>query len=72
MGPSIKINWKKGWDDGVTIPIGLGYTKTAMIGKTPFKLRFEPQYSIYRSSEYGNVWNIRLQIAPVIKSPFVD
>ena len=72
MGPSIKINWKKGWDDGVTIPIGLGYTKTALIGKTPIKLRFEPQYSIYRSSDYGNVWNIRLQIAPVIKSPFVD
>lgn len=71
MGPSIKIDWKQGWDDGVTIPIGFGYTKTALVGKTPFKLRIEPQYSIYRSSDYGNVWNIRIQIAPVIKSPFV-
>lgn len=72
MGPSIKIDWKKDWDNGVTIPIGLGYTRTALIGKTPFKLRFEPQYSIYRGSKYANVWNIRLQIAPVIKSPFLN
>ncbi|WP_430817660.1 hypothetical protein [Carboxylicivirga sp. RSCT41] len=70
MGPSIKIDWKLGWDDGVTIPIGLGYTKTALIGKMPVKLRLEPQFSIYRSSIYANVWNIRLQVAPVIKSPF--
>lgn len=71
MGPSIKIDWKKGWDDGVTIPIGLGYTRTVLMGKTPIKLRFEPQYSIYHPDDYGSVWNIRIQIAPVIKSPFI-
>lgn len=71
MGPSIKIDWNKGWDDGVTIPIGFGYTRTALFGKTPVKIRIEPQYSIYRPSSYSNVWNIRLQVAPVIKSPFI-
>lgn len=72
MGPTIRINWNKDFDQGFTFPIGLGYTKTVLFGSTPFKLRLEPQYSIIRSSNYGNVWNIRLQIAPVIKSPFID
>lgn len=72
MGPTIRVDWNKGWDNGVTIPIGLGYTKTALFGKMPVKIRVEPQYSVYRSSDYGNVWNIRVQIAPVIKSPFID
>ena len=51
---------------------GLGFTKTIAIGSTPVKLRIEPQYSIIRPNDYGNVWNIRIQIAPVIKSPFLD
>ena len=72
MGPSIRIDWTKDADEGITVPIGLGYTKTVRIGKTPVKMRLEPQYSIIRPDNYGNVWNIRLQIAPVIKSPFLN
>ena len=69
MGPNIRIDWR---DNAVTFPIGLGYTKTVRMGKTPVKMRIEPQYSMIRPEDYGNVWNIRLQIAPVIKSPFLD
>jgi hypothetical protein len=72
MGPTIRVDWNKTWDEGVTIPIGLGYTRTVKIGNTPYKIRFEPQYSIVRPESYGTVWNFRLQIAPVIKSPFKD
>ncbi|WP_136481740.1 transporter family protein [Cognatitamlana onchidii] len=72
MGPSIRIDWTKGFKDGITIPIGLGYTQTVLMGKTPVKMRLEPQYSIVRPDNYGNVWNVRLQIAPIIKSPFLD
>lgn len=72
MGPSIRIDWTKGFKDGVTIPIGLGYTQTVLMGKTPVKMRLEPQYSIVKPDNYGNVWNVRLQIAPIIKSPFLD
>ena len=70
MGPTIRIDWSKDWEDAVTFPIGIGYTKTIRLGNTPIKIRFEPQYTIIRPSDYGNVWNFRLQIAPVIKSPF--
>jgi hypothetical protein len=71
MGPTISVDWSKD-KDRVTFPIGLGVTKTVRIGKTPFKLRFEPQYSIIKPDDYGTLWNFRLQIAPVIKSPFLD
>ena len=72
MGPNIRIDWSEDWDNAVTFPIGLGYTKTVRMGKTPVKMRIEPQYSMIRPEDYGNVWNIRVQIAPVIKSPFLD
>lgn len=70
MGPTIRMDWSKSVDQGLTVPIGLGYTRTVHMGNTPVKLRIEPQYSIIRPNDYGNVWNIRIQIAPVIKSPF--
>lgn len=70
LGPTVSIDWSRD-KDNVTFPIGLGVTKTVRIGKTPFKMRFEPQYSIIKPDDYGTLWNIRLQIAPVIKSPFL-
>ena len=57
-------------DDMVTFPVGLGITKTFRIGKTPWKVRLEPQYTLVRPDSFGEKWNIRFQIAPVINSPF--
>jgi hypothetical protein len=70
MGPTITIDWEADSGDKVTFPIGLGITKTLRIGKTPWKMRFEPQYSIIKPDNLGADWNIRIQFAPVIKSPF--
>ena len=71
MGPTITINWKASEGNKVTLPIGLGITKTIRIGKTPVKMRIEPQYSIIKPNDYGAEWNIRIQVAPVIRSPFI-
>ena len=54
----------------MTFPIGLGITKTVRLGGIPVKIRFEPQYSIIRPDDLGTSWNTRIQIAPVIASPF--
>lgn len=72
FGPTITVDWTKEWDNALTLPIGLGITKTVRVGKTPVKMRFEPQYSIIRPDEFGPVWNFRFQLAPVIGSPFFD
>lgn len=70
MGPTVSIDWEADSGDKVTFPIGLGITKTLRFGNTPWKMRLEPQYSIIRPDTLGADWNIRIQIAPVIDSPF--
>lgn len=71
MGPNISINWNAPEGNKLTFPIGLGITKTVKWGKTPWKLRLEPQYSIVKPENYGAQWNIRIQVAPIIKNPFL-
>lgn len=70
MGPTISIDWNADRDNRVSFPIGLGITKTVRLGNIPFKLRFEPQYSIIKPDAAGAEWNFRIQITPVIPSPF--
>lgn len=70
MGPTISVNWNTDIENAINFPVGFGITKTLKIGSTPVKLRFEPQYSVISPKDYGTVWNFRLQIAPVIGSPF--
>ena len=70
MGPTISIDWEEDSDNRYTVPVGLGLTKTFRIGKIPIKARIEPQYSIVRPDDFGEEWNIRIQFAPVIQSPF--
>ena len=72
MGPNISIDWEAEDGNKVTFPIGLGITKTVKWGNTPWKLRIEPQYSIIKPDDYGTLWNVRIQIAPIIKNPFIN
>jgi len=69
MGPTIAINWQREQGNRLTFPIGVGITKTVRWGKTPFKLRLEPQYSLIKPDNLGTEWNIRVQITPVIQRP---
>lgn len=70
-GPSISYDWEAESGDRWTVPVGLGVTKTVRIGSFPMKLRAEVHYSIVRPDSFGERWNLRLQITPVIKSPFL-
>ena len=70
MGPTVTIDWEADDDNKLTFPVGLGITKTLRIGKTPWKMRIEPQYSVVKPDDIGAEWNLRIQVAPVIQSPF--
>jgi hypothetical protein len=70
MGPTITYDWEADSDNALTFPIGLGLTKTTRWGKTPVKLRAELHYSVIKPDDYGTEWNFRIQITPVINSPF--
>ena len=69
FGPTITYDWKADADNALTLPIGLGVTKTTRWHGKPFKLRAEVHYSVVRPDDYGTEWNFRLQITPVISSP---
>jgi len=70
MGPTISIDWEATTDNQVTLPIGLGVTKTVRIGNVPVKFRGEAHYSLIKPDRYGNEWTFIFRVAPVIKSPF--
>ena len=70
MGPTITADWEADSDNRFTVPVGLGLTKTFRIGKVPIKARIEPQWTVVQPDDFGEQWNIRIQIAPVIQSPF--
>jgi hypothetical protein len=71
MGPNVSIDWNANEGNKINFPIGLGVTKTVKWGKTPWKLRIEPQYSIIKPEDYGSQWNIRIQVAPILKNPMM-
>jgi len=70
MGPTVSIDWEAESGNQVTFPVGLGITRTSRWGKTPVKLRAEVHYSVIKPDDVGTTWNFRLQITPVITSPF--
>ena len=70
MGPTITYNWEEKPENRLTFPVGLGITRTNRWGNTPVKLRVELHYSLIKPEDYGTEWNLRLQVTPVISSPF--
>jgi hypothetical protein len=70
MGPTITYNWEEEPENRLTLPVGLGITKTTRWSNTPVKLRLELHYSVIKPEDYGTEWNLRLQVTPVINSPF--
>ena len=69
MGPTVTIDWEAEPGNDLTLPFGLGLTKTVRWGRTPLKLRIEAHYSLVTPDDYGAVWNFRLQVTPVISNP---
>ena len=75
--PNITANWSaRDNDDRWTVPIGLGAAKTFRIGKLPFQVGFEASYAVVHPDNFGQRWNFRLTLKPVvpglIQSPIFD
>lgn len=69
--PVITADWEGSSDDRWTVPIGLGVYKTHFFGgKLPMKLGVEAQYMPVSPDTYGQEFNIRFVIAPIIPSLF--
>jgi hypothetical protein len=64
--PTITANWEADSDDRWTLPIGLGVGKTFRIGKMPFQMAFEASYAVIHPDTFGERWNFRLILKPVV------
>ena len=66
MSPNISCDRKASGPNAWTVPIGLGVQKTTKFGKLPIKLSFELQAMVIHPDDFGQRWNIRFAITPVI------
>ena len=74
--PNILIDWKADDDNKLTLPVGLGVGKLFKIGGLPIKCILEGQYAVIHPDDFGQEWNIRFTVTPVlpslIKNPIFD
>lgn len=74
--PNILIDWEADDDNKLTLPVGLGVGKLVKIGGLPIKFILEGQYAVIHPDDFGQQWNLRLTVTPVlpslIKNPIFD
>ena len=66
--PNILIDWKADDDNKLTLPVGLGVGKLFKIGGLPIKFILEGQYAAIHPDDFGQRWNIRFTLTPVLPS----
>lgn len=70
-GPLITYDWQADSDDAWTVPLGIGLSKTKIIGKTPWKFQGQIQYYAAQSDPFGPEWLFKFTATPVIQNPFL-
>jgi hypothetical protein len=69
-GPTFSYNHKAGSGNKLTLPVGIGVSKTAFIGGRPWRFGLQYWYYVESPDNFGPQHQLRLQIAPVIKLPW--
>jgi hypothetical protein len=64
--PTITYNDKAPSGDKWNVPVGLTVAKTTKFGRLPVKFQFGIQKSVVRQDDFGQDWQIKLNIIPVI------
>ena len=69
-GPTFSYNHKADSGNRWTLPVGIGGSKTALLGGRPWKFGLQYWYYVKSPDNFGPEHQIRLQIAPVMKLPW--
>jgi hypothetical protein len=64
--PTVTYNDKAPSGDKWNVPVGLTVAKTTKIGPLPVKFQFGVQKSVVRQDDFGQDWQIKLNIIPVL------
>ena len=68
--PTATYNDKASSGNKWNVPVGLTVAKTTKFGKLPVKFQLGIEKSIVRQDDYGQDWQVKLNIIPVIPSLF--
>lgn len=63
---NILADWKAPSSERWAVPVGLGFGKVLRLGILPVRIQLAAQYMPVRPSNFGQKWNIQLQLTPVI------
>lgn len=66
--PVILYDWEAVSDNEWNIPVGLGVSKTMMVGKMPMKFGLELQKFVVSTDRFGPDWQINFNLTPVMSS----
>ncbi len=64
--PSITADWNADSDNRWTIPLGIGVNKTFKVGPLPIRISVEVHKTIVQPDNYGQDWNFRVVLIPII------
>jgi hypothetical protein len=66
--PTLTYDRRAKGSNAWNVPIGLGVAKTLKIGRTPTKIQFAFEYSVVHQDDFGQRFQVKLNIIPVIQS----
>ena len=69
-GPSISDNHTKDSGDAWTVPIGIGLSKTAVLGGRPWKFQLQYWNYVEAADTFAPEHQIRLSINPALSAPW--
>lgn len=70
--PVILYDWEAVSGNKWTVPVGLGVSKTVMLGGMPMKLGLEVQKHVASADRFGPDWLISFNLTPVISTRLLD
>lgn len=68
--PVWSFNHNAAAGDALTLPVGTGITRTAIIGKTPMKTSLQYWYYVAKPDAFGPRHQLRLSLTPVLPVPW--
>ena len=68
--PTFTYNHEAESGERLTLPVGIGLSKTVVLGKTPWKFGLQYWHYVERPDSFGPKYQIRFQFAPVVPLPW--
>ena len=68
ISPTVSYDRRQRGRNQLNIPIGLGIAKTMMVRNVPTKFQFGFEYSVVSQDDFGQRFQVKLNVIPVIKS----